>query len=54
MSLDWIAVSDDGQMVGDDISTSFSGGNAHSFFVVATAPAVGVLSEALFTASIAS
>lgn len=51
MSLSWIAASDDGPMVGDYVSTSFAGGTAHSFFVVATAPTGSVFNEALFTAT---
>jgi len=38
-------------MVGDYISTSFSGGKAYPVFAVATAPGGGAFNEAMFTVS---
>ena len=52
MNLSWIAASQNGQMVGDYISTSFAGGSAHPIFAAASAPVGGVFSEGLFTATI--
>jgi hypothetical protein len=49
MSLTWIARTSQGFMVGDYISTSFSGGRAFPVVAVATAPnASGVLNEAMY------
>jgi hypothetical protein len=50
MNLSWLPSAIGGQMLGDYISTAFSAGTAHSFFVVASAPTGGVFNQALFTA----
>ena len=49
MTVTWLANTTQGLMVGDYISTSFSGGLAHGVFMVATAPSGGVFNEAAFT-----
>jgi hypothetical protein len=41
MSLTWLPITTQGRMVGDYISSSFSGGLTHGFFAVATAPTGG-------------
>ncbi|HSJ89778.1 MAG TPA: sialidase family protein [Anaerolineales bacterium] len=51
MSLTWIADTSQGRMVGDYISTSYSGGTAHPVFTLATAPSGSTFHEALFTPS---
>lgn len=51
MSLSWLAPTSQGMMVGDYISTSFSGGVAYPTFAVASAPTNGVFDEATFTAA---
>jgi hypothetical protein len=48
MALTWLAQTSQGYMVGDYISTSFSGGTAHGVFAVANAPTGGVLDEAMY------
>ncbi len=50
MSLSWLASTTQGRMVGDYISTSFSGGAAHPVFAVASAPTGSAFHEAMFTA----
>ena len=40
---------DSGQMVGDYIATSFSGGNAYGFFAVAKAKSGSTFNEAIYT-----
>jgi hypothetical protein len=49
MMLSWLAITSQGAMVGDYISTSFSGGKAYPVFAVATAPGREVFNEAMFT-----
>jgi len=49
MSHSWLASTTQGTMVGDYISTSFSGGTAHPVFAVATAPSGTVFNEAMYT-----
>lgn len=49
MSLSWIANTSQGRMVGDYISTSWSGGTAHPVFAVARPPSGGVFDEAIYT-----
>ena len=51
MSLSWLPPTSQGTMVGDYISTSFSGGVAYPTFAVASAPSGGVFIEATFTAA---
>jgi hypothetical protein len=53
ISLDWIAATDGGLMVGDYISTSFAGGRAVAVFVLARRPSGGRLHESAFAASLA-
>jgi hypothetical protein len=53
ISLDWIAATDGGLMVGDYISTSFAGGRAVPVFVLARRPSGGRLHESAFAASLA-
>ena len=38
MAISWLPNTTQGRMVGDYISTSYSGGTAHPFFAIATAP----------------
>jgi hypothetical protein len=49
MSLSWLAVTDQGSMVGDYISTSFVGGVARPVFALANAPSGSTLDEAIYT-----
>jgi hypothetical protein len=49
ISLNWIANTSQGRMVGDYISTSFVGGAAYPAFADASAPTGGVFNEATFT-----
>jgi hypothetical protein len=50
MSLDWLAQTGGGPMVGDYISTSFTAdGLAHPVIAVANAPTGGVFDEAMYT-----
>jgi len=51
MSLSWLANTSQGRMVGDYISTSYSGGTAHPVFTLASAPSGSVFNEATFTPS---
>ena len=51
MSLDWIASTTQGPMVGDYISTSFLGGAPRSVIAVAGAPAGPTLDEAMYATS---
>jgi BNR repeat protein len=51
MSLGWLPNTTQGTMVGDYISTSFSGGLAFPTFAVAFAPTGGVFDEAIYTIS---
>ncbi|HEX6798550.1 MAG TPA: sialidase family protein [Ktedonobacterales bacterium] len=51
MSLSWLANTNQGVMVGDYMSTSFSGGTAYPALVSANAPSGGVFDEALYTVS---
>src|SRR5579859_2400076 len=51
MTLSWLPGTTQGNMVGDYISTSFSGGKAYPVFAVATAPSGGTFNEAMFTVS---
>lgn len=49
MSLAWLPSTSSGQMVGDYIATSFSGGKAYGFFAVAQANSGTVFDEAIYT-----
>lgn len=49
MQLSWIANTSQGRMVGDYMSTSWSGGSAHPVFAVARPPSGGVFDEAIYT-----
>jgi hypothetical protein len=49
MSLSWLAATDQGVMVGDYISTSFSAGVAHPVFALANPPSGSTLDEAIYT-----
>lgn len=49
MTHSWLASTTQGTMVGDYISTSFSGGTAHPVFAVASAPSGSVFNEAMYT-----
>jgi BNR repeat-like domain len=49
MSLSWLASTNQGRMVGDYISTSWSGGSAHPAFAAAAAPTGGLFNESVFT-----
>jgi hypothetical protein len=49
MSLSWLANTNQGVMVGDYMSTSFSGGTAYPALVSANAPSGGAFDEALYT-----
>ncbi len=49
MVLTWLPNTTQGFMVGDYISTSFSGAPAYPAFAVATTPSGGILDEAIFT-----
>jgi BNR repeat-like domain len=51
MTLTWLANTTQGFMVGDYISTSFSGGTAHPVFAVASANSGSVFDEAMFSPS---
>jgi hypothetical protein len=48
MSLSWLANTNQGAMVGDYISTSFSGGKAFPVFTLANSPRDGLLDEAAY------
>ena len=49
MSLSWLASTNQGPMVGDYISTSFSGANAVPVFAVAGPKSGSVFNEAMFS-----
>ncbi|NUS11864.1 MAG: exo-alpha-sialidase [Streptomyces sp.] len=49
MSHSWLASTTQGTMVGDYISTSFSGGTAHPVFAVASAKSGTAFNEAMYT-----
>jgi hypothetical protein len=49
MSLNWLANTSQGAMVGDYISTSFSGGRAVPVVALANAPSNGTFDEAMYT-----
>ena len=49
MSLHWLPATSSGQMVGDYIATSFSGGKAYGFFAVAEANSGTMFDEAIYT-----
>jgi len=49
MSLSYLASTNQGRMVGDYISTSFSGGQAFGAFAFANPPTGGVFDEAMYT-----
>jgi hypothetical protein len=51
MSLSWLANTSQGRMVGDYISSSYSGGSAHPVFTLAVAPSGTIFNEAMFTPS---
>jgi hypothetical protein len=50
LTLGWLANTNQGRMVGDYISTSFSGGTPRPVFASASAPSGGVFAEGMFTA----
>jgi hypothetical protein len=49
MNLSWLADTNQGRMVGDYISTSYSGANAFPVYASATAPVGGAFQEHMFT-----
>ena len=49
MTLSWLPATTQGRMVGDYISTSFSGGLAYAFFAVANAPSGSTFDQAIWT-----
>jgi hypothetical protein len=49
MSLSWLSSTNQGRMVGDYISTSWTGGKAHPVFASASAPSGGLFNEAVFS-----
>jgi hypothetical protein len=49
MSIGWLPSTSGGRMVGDYISTSYSGGKAHPVFAVAKAPSGGLFDEAMYS-----
>ncbi len=49
MRLSWLPFSDNGPMVADYISVSYTNGNPFAVFAVAHAPSGGVLDEAMYT-----
>lgn len=49
MSLSWLAPSQNGLMAADYQSVAYSNGNAFGVFVTASAPANGLLNEAMYT-----
>src|SRR5258706_4612636 len=51
MPLSWLANTEEGYMVGDYISTSFSGGRAYPLVVLANVPRARALYAAVFTAA---
>ena len=51
MSLNWLPNTTQGRMVGDYISTSYSGGRARPVFTVATAPTGTTFNQFMFTPS---
>ena len=51
MSLSWLANTTQGRMVGDYISTSYSGGTAHPVFALASAPSGTTFQEFMFSPS---
>jgi hypothetical protein len=52
MNLLWLASTSQGRMVGDYMSTSFSGGTAHPVFAIAKAPLSGSYREQAATATL--
>jgi hypothetical protein len=54
MQLGWLANTNQGRMVGDYISTSYSLGNAYTVYASATAPVNNVFQEAMFTTGVAA
>jgi hypothetical protein len=51
MSLSWLANTSQGRMVGDYISTSYTGGTAHPVFTNAVAPSGSVFNQTMVTTS---
>jgi hypothetical protein len=49
MSLSWIASTSQGRMVGDYISSSFTGGGVRPVFAAASPPSGGLFNESMFT-----
>ena len=49
MTLSWLPNTTQGRMVGDYISTSYSGGTAHPIFAIATAPTGATFQESIAT-----
>ena len=49
MTLSWLPNTTQGRMVGDYISTSYSGGTAHPIFSIATTPTGTVFQEFVST-----
>lgn len=51
MTLNWLPNTSQGRMVGDYISSSYSGGTAHPIFTLATAPSGSVFNQAMYAPS---
>jgi hypothetical protein len=51
MTLSWLPNTSQGRMVGDYISTSYSGGTAHPIFTNASAPSGSVFNQTMVTTS---
>jgi hypothetical protein len=49
MNLNWLAPSQNGQMVADYLAVAYANGNPFGVFAVAKAPSGGVLNEAMYT-----
>jgi len=51
MSLNWLAPSQNGQMVADYLAVAYSNGNPYGVFAVAKTPSGGILNESMYTTS---
>ena len=51
MTLSWLAPTSQGPMVGDYISTSFTGSSAQTVVALANAPSGGVFDQAMYAPS---
>jgi hypothetical protein len=49
MNLDWLAPSQDGQMVADYLAVAYANGNPFGVFALAKSPSGGLLNEAMYT-----